>query len=542
MQKGRTHPTDIIRLTALILALLATLAFGLLSAHNTLAAGGTRTLNLYYTHTKEAGKFTFRKNGQYDQKVLKDLNYFLRDWRRDEVTKMDPALFDLIWEVYQEVGATKPIYVVSAYRAPATNNSLRSKSSGVAENSRHTKGMAIDFYIPGIPVSKLREVAMKKQVGGVGYYPTSGSPFVHLDTGNVRAWPRMTTAQLKRLFPDGKTLHLPSGSNTPLSQQGYQIARAEWNKCHSVPCNTTASASTFAVAEADSGPSAGNGKTLMDWLFGGDEADEASVDMAQPVAAQSPITVASAPATPPEPASRPGGFYTEQTALPFGVGSDPLVAEAVLAETPAPESRPVWLAAPPLGDSETITVAAINPAQRRPVATAEPQALPPEPSAPVPFISAYAPTIVPEPDAQRAVAMILERQDPSAANRAPDLNTTSLKAGLTDAAPDPGTLTALLEGTMQAIIPSSEPSGADFEMRTPTLIAPDLEHVADIFVDPAFLSSSRYAILFDHDEADFSPATELGPLAPKLTIHSDPSFGLGHTYFSLNAPLLVASR
>jgi hypothetical protein len=87
---------------------------------------------------------------------------------------------------------------------------LRSKSSAVAKNSRHTQGMAMDFYIPGVKISKLRELAMRKQVGGVGYYPTSGSPFVHLDTGNVRAWPRMGRNQLANLFPDGKAPRAPN--------------------------------------------------------------------------------------------------------------------------------------------------------------------------------------------------------------------------------------------------------------------------------------------------------------------------------------------
>ena len=91
------------------------------------------------------------------------------------------------------------IGVNSAYRSPATNAMLANKSSGVADNSQHMRGTAMDFFIPGVPLAKLRAAAMRKQVGGVGYYPTSGSPFVHLDTGSVRAWPRMTRAQLKNL-------------------------------------------------------------------------------------------------------------------------------------------------------------------------------------------------------------------------------------------------------------------------------------------------------------------------------------------------------
>src|SRR4029078_7647080 len=78
--------------------------------------------------------------------------------------------------------------------------------------------------IPGVPLDKLRATAMKIQGGGVGYYPTSGSPFVHVDVGNVRAWPRMPREQLVKLFPNGRTVHVPSDGG-PLP--GYQLARAD---------------------------------------------------------------------------------------------------------------------------------------------------------------------------------------------------------------------------------------------------------------------------------------------------------------------------
>jgi hypothetical protein len=99
----------------------------------------------------------------------------------------------------------------------------------VARNSQHTLGKAIDFYIPGVPLETLRATAMRLQGGGVGYYPTSGSPFVHLDVGNVRAWPRMTREQLVKLFPDGRTVHLPT-DGTPLP--GYELAQADLERGH----------------------------------------------------------------------------------------------------------------------------------------------------------------------------------------------------------------------------------------------------------------------------------------------------------------------
>ncbi|WP_119309553.1 DUF882 domain-containing protein [Cohaesibacter haloalkalitolerans] len=186
------------------------------------AQASSRSLRLSNAHTKETATITYKRNGKFDADGLRKLNQFLRDWRRNEKTQMDPALFDLIWEVYQKTGAKEPITVFSGYRSPATNGMLRDRSSGVAKNSRHTMGQAMDFYLPGVPLAKIREVGLRMQAGGVGYYP--GSRFIHIDTGNVRHWPRMTRQQLAKVFPDGVTVHVPTDGK-PLS--GYQIAKAQ---------------------------------------------------------------------------------------------------------------------------------------------------------------------------------------------------------------------------------------------------------------------------------------------------------------------------
>jgi hypothetical protein len=88
-------------------------------------------------------------------------------------------------------------------------------------------GHAMDFFIPDVPLEQIRFAGLRLQRGGVGFYPTSGSPFVHLDTGNIRHWPRMTHDQLARVFPDGRTVHIPSDGN-PLP--GYQLALADIEK------------------------------------------------------------------------------------------------------------------------------------------------------------------------------------------------------------------------------------------------------------------------------------------------------------------------
>ncbi len=202
----------------------ALLIGGASGTQDAVANGDTRTLSIFHSHTKESATVTFKRDGRYDKAALEQLNWLLRDWRVDEPTKMDPRLFDTVWEAYRSVGSSEPITVVSAYRSPGTNSMLRRRSRGVAEFSQHTLGKAMDFYLPDVSVDRIRAVGMQMQRGGVGWYPHAGSPFVHLDVGSVRSWPRMSHDQLARLFPDGRTVHLPT-DNRPLPR--YEEARAE---------------------------------------------------------------------------------------------------------------------------------------------------------------------------------------------------------------------------------------------------------------------------------------------------------------------------
>jgi len=206
---------------------LVALAVGLVFLFS--AAGGAnaevRTLKIYHLHTREKAEIAYKKDGRYLPDGLKKLDYILRDWRRNEEVKIDPRLFDLLWTVYQKTGSHDYINVVCGYRAPETNAMLRRRSRGVARKSQHTLGKAIDFFIPGVPLKKLREIGLRMEVGGVGYYPTSGSPFVHMDVGNPRYWPRMSRQQLLALFPHGKTLYVPSDGK-PLP--GYEEALAAY--------------------------------------------------------------------------------------------------------------------------------------------------------------------------------------------------------------------------------------------------------------------------------------------------------------------------
>jgi uncharacterized protein YcbK (DUF882 family) len=197
------------------------------SVHDAAALNETRSLSFHHTHSGEDITVTFKRDGRYDETALKQLNHYLRDWRNQDETVMDRHLFDILWEVYRDVDGKQPIQIISSYRSPATNAMLRRRSSGVARHSQHMLGHAMDFYIPGVQLEQIRYAGLRLQRGGVGFYPTSGSPFVHLDTGSIRHWPRMTPDQLARVFPDGRTVHVPT-NGVPL--KGYELAKADIEK------------------------------------------------------------------------------------------------------------------------------------------------------------------------------------------------------------------------------------------------------------------------------------------------------------------------
>ncbi len=145
-----------------------------------------RTLSLMNVNTGEAVTVTYWSDGGYRRDALDKLNHFLRDSRESAETEMDPLLLDVLWHTQVHVGFSGTVEVLSAYRSPTTNAWLASVSRGVASESQHMNGNAMDISMPGVPVFKIRQVARSLGMGGVGFYPRSG--FVHIDTGPVRYW------------------------------------------------------------------------------------------------------------------------------------------------------------------------------------------------------------------------------------------------------------------------------------------------------------------------------------------------------------------
>jgi uncharacterized protein YcbK (DUF882 family) len=193
------------------------------------AAAEDRTIALYNIHTKDTISIVYKRDGQFVPDAVKKLNHFMRDWRSNAATDMDPKLFDLIWEIHTELGSKKPVHLISGHRSEKTNNKLRKTRGGQAKRSKHITGQAADIHFPDVPIKQLRNSALVRERGGVGYYPTSAIPFVHVDTGGVRHWPRLPRQELAVLFPSGKSQHVPTDGK-PITKKDFQVALASLQK------------------------------------------------------------------------------------------------------------------------------------------------------------------------------------------------------------------------------------------------------------------------------------------------------------------------
>lgn len=147
---------------------------------------GERVLRFYNLHTGEHLNATYWVDGIYLPDEMAAINRVLRDFRTGDVKKMDRQLFDLLYVLQRKVDKSGAFHVISGYRSPKTNAKLNRISSGVAKQSLHTRGKAIDIRLPGVALKHLRQAALKMHAGGVGYYPNSN--FIHVDTGRPRFW------------------------------------------------------------------------------------------------------------------------------------------------------------------------------------------------------------------------------------------------------------------------------------------------------------------------------------------------------------------
>lgn len=141
---------------------------------------------LLNTHTGERLNLPYREHGQVVAESQRAVEHLLRDHRNDEQHPIDPLLIDQLLALRRQFALAAPFHVVSGYRSPQTNARLAAASGGVARNSLHLQGRAIDIRVPGLELRTLRQAALALGRGGVGYY--ARSDFVHLDSGRRRHW------------------------------------------------------------------------------------------------------------------------------------------------------------------------------------------------------------------------------------------------------------------------------------------------------------------------------------------------------------------
>lgn len=149
-------------------------------------AEAPKRLAFYNLHTGERLETAFWTRDGLIPDALAEISHLLRDHRTNEVKAIDPKLLGLLYVLRQKAGTRQPFNVISGYRSPQTNAALRAHSTGVATQSLHMKGRAIDIAVPGYRLDRLRQLALSLRAGGVGYYPNPG--FLHVDTGAVRQW------------------------------------------------------------------------------------------------------------------------------------------------------------------------------------------------------------------------------------------------------------------------------------------------------------------------------------------------------------------
>ena len=343
---------------------------------NAVADGDTRTISLHHVHTLEDLTVTYKRNGRYDAEALKKINWLLRDWRRNEEVETDPHLVDLVWEVQREVGARQPIHVICGYRSPQTNAMLRRTSGGVAQFSQHTLGKAMDFSIPGVPLEELRVIGLRLQRGGIGFYPTSGSPFVHLDVGNVRHWPTMSREELVRVFPNGRTVHVPSDGR-PLP--GYALALADIERRGGGASANSLNAARMAGllsdnSQRDAEKSAGS---LLARLLGFGKTEEHDVEVTGSVARTS---------TKPSVVTAAAGTSTKPSVVTAVTGAPRALASPASATVALPRGRPATFEVAAAAPSTPASRAPSKPPTRTPVELASAEvtaaASPPWPESP----------------------------------------------------------------------------------------------------------------------------------------------------------------
>ncbi len=106
-----------------------------------------------------------------DPRSKKELDHLLRCLRTEREKPIDPRLADALRALAHEVD--KPLGLVSGYRAPQYR----------WDHNYHNRAQAADIRVEGVPAYRLRNIAKKLGIKGVGHYPTTN--MIHIDVRDV---------------------------------------------------------------------------------------------------------------------------------------------------------------------------------------------------------------------------------------------------------------------------------------------------------------------------------------------------------------------
>lgn len=148
--------------------------------------GNTRRIKMYSGRTGESIDMIYWVDGRYIDEAVREISYFMRDWRENEAIMIDRRTIDVMAAAHRLLDVDEPYLLLSGYRTPRTNAMLRSRSRGVARKSLHMKGQAADLRLKSRSVAQMTKAAQACAAGGVGSYYRSN--FVHMDCGPVRTW------------------------------------------------------------------------------------------------------------------------------------------------------------------------------------------------------------------------------------------------------------------------------------------------------------------------------------------------------------------
>ncbi len=185
IQNQSIERRDVLK-TALGLSMAGFFSAGIIKPAMAASTQGAHRISFRNVHTNESFSGVYRVGDKYLPAAFEQITHVLRDYRTNTAFPIDPRVIDIIYVVHRMMGSRAPYDILSGYRSPQTNALLRRASTGVARNSLHMSGQAIDVQLPDRTPASIKAAAKRLQAGGVGFYPRSG--FVHMDSGDFRTW------------------------------------------------------------------------------------------------------------------------------------------------------------------------------------------------------------------------------------------------------------------------------------------------------------------------------------------------------------------